>query len=250
MFQMLNVYVVRSCRFVRFQALSSDHLPILTTIHTNNNISTLQKAHTFTNFNKANWEHFTQEIENIISGSSDPTNTHTANKIITNAILLADKHNIPKGQIKTNHQIIPKDIQKSRQETKKDPTNPNINTLTDQITKEISTHKSKLWKDKLNKQWDHKQNTQIFWNTIKRLSNKKPTQQYNRTITFNNKLKTTKKTIEIIIVIIIVIIIIRSLLVARSFLVFKLFPIFCTSSHMSLSYFHQLSTSSSFSTRN
>ena len=39
-----------------------------------------------------------------------PTNIHTANRIFTNIILMADKHNIPKGKMHNNCMLLPEDI--------------------------------------------------------------------------------------------------------------------------------------------
>ena len=39
-----------------------------------------------------------------------PTNIHTANRIFTNILLIADKHNIPKGKMHSNCRLLPEDI--------------------------------------------------------------------------------------------------------------------------------------------
>ena len=80
-------------------ALNSDHLPILTTINTRTNFRLQQNRQTYTNYNKANWQNFTTETESSFRNINPPSDTHTANKILTNIILNADKHNIPKGKI-------------------------------------------------------------------------------------------------------------------------------------------------------
>ena len=60
----------------------------------------------------------------------------------------------------------------------------------EEIKKQISQHKSDIWKSKLEEHWDHKQNTYILWKTINSLSNKQPPEQPNRTITFKGKTAT------------------------------------------------------------
>ena len=47
-----------------------------------------------------------------------------------------------------------------------------------------------------NETWDHKVNTHILWNTLSNLANKKPPQQPNRSISFNNKTYSTSKDIS------------------------------------------------------
>ena len=69
-------------------ALSSDHLPIITTINIRHDYRLQQNRRTFT----------------------IPTNIHTANRIFTNIILMADKQNIPKGKMHSNCRLLPEDI--------------------------------------------------------------------------------------------------------------------------------------------
>ena len=78
---------------------------------------------------------------------------------------------------------------------KSNPKDPNIAILNKEINILISTHKTNIWKEKLNENWDHKTNTHKLWNIMSNLNNKKPSQQANRTKSFNNKPKTTAKDI-------------------------------------------------------
>ena len=89
----------RNTDWTTIQALSSDHLPILITYKTKTNYKIQQHRTTYTNYNKANWQEFTQEIEQTLADTETPQNAYTATKILTNAILAADKHHIPKGKI-------------------------------------------------------------------------------------------------------------------------------------------------------
>ena len=65
-----------------------------------------------------------------------------------------------------------------------------------EINKLIQTHRSNLWKEKLNENWNHKINSAKFWKILNNLSNKKPSQQANRTIKFKNSEKITAKDIS------------------------------------------------------
>ncbi|MGK2940486.1 MAG: reverse transcriptase domain-containing protein [Immundisolibacter sp.] len=180
-------------------ALSSDHLPIEITIKTKTNFRLTQHRHTYTNYNKANWQDFTDEIEETLTQTAITTNVHLANKILTNTILNADKHHIPKGKIPKNSQLLPDNIRTKiniRDDLRKqNPKDSNIKTLNEEISQLICTHKSNIWRQKLDENWDHKQNTHILWKTIDNLANKKTSAQPNRAITFNNKIHTTPKQI-------------------------------------------------------
>src|SRR5207253_4306715 len=109
----------------------------------------------------------------------------------------ADKHNIPKGKIKDHHLLLPNNIRdkiNARNNMRKsNPKDPNIAILNKEINILISTHKTNIWKDKLNENWDHKTNSHKLWNLMSNLNNKKPSQQENRTISFNNKPQSAAK---------------------------------------------------------
>ena len=105
------------------QALSTDHLPILITNKTKTNFKIQQHHRTYANYNnKANWQEFTQEIKQTLANTEIPQNAHTATKVLTNAILTADKQHIPKGKIHHTHKLLPEHIRnmiKQRNRTNK-----------------------------------------------------------------------------------------------------------------------------------
>ena len=85
-------------------ALSSDHLPILTTINIRHDYRLQQTRQTFTNYKKADWTQFTEE------SAFAQTNIHTAKLIFTNIILMTDKHNIQKSKMHSNCRLLPDHI--------------------------------------------------------------------------------------------------------------------------------------------
>ena len=91
-------------------ALSSDHLPIITTINIRHDYRLQQNRRTFTKYKKADWTQFTEDTESAFAQTTIPTNIHTANRIFTNIILMADKQNIPKGKMHSNCRLLPEDI--------------------------------------------------------------------------------------------------------------------------------------------
>ena len=86
-------------------ALSSDHLPIITTINIRHGYRLQQNRQTFTNYKKADWAQFTEDTESAFT-----QNTIPANIIFTNIILVADKHNIPKDKMHSNYRLLPNHI--------------------------------------------------------------------------------------------------------------------------------------------
>ena len=85
--------------------LSSDHLPIITTINIRHDYRLQQNRQTFTNYKKADWTQFTEGRESAFAQTTIPTNIHTDNRIFTNIILMAEK-----GKMHRNCRLLPEDI--------------------------------------------------------------------------------------------------------------------------------------------
>ena len=88
-------------------ALSSDHLPIITTINIRHDYNKTAGPLPTT---RKQTGHNLQDTESAFAQTTIPTNIHTANIIFTNIILMADKHNIPKGKMHSNCRLLPEDI--------------------------------------------------------------------------------------------------------------------------------------------
>ena len=174
-------------------ALSSDHLPIITTINIRHDYRLPQNRRTFTNYKKADWTQFTEDTESAFAQTTIHTNIHTANRIFTNIILMADKQNIPKGKMHSNCRLLPEDIVckiTQRNNIRRANTcDPALKLLNEEITSDIQ--KQNIWKEHLDAHWDHRQNTHTLWKTIHGLSNRAPPHTLNTSITFNNKIATT-----------------------------------------------------------
>ena len=133
----------------------------------------------------------------VLTDTTDVTDVHKSNKILTLLLLDADKHYIPKGKIRPNNPLLPENIRaqiKERDIIKaNDPTDNRLEHLNKDISQAIQTHRSGIWKEHLDGHWDHRRNTHILWKTINGLSNKKPTPITNNTITFKNYTAITPK---------------------------------------------------------
>ena len=178
-------------------ALNSDHNPIKISYNTKTKFRLIQHRRSYTNYRKADWQGFTNSIENALTDTTDVTDVHKSNKILTLLLLDADKHYIPKGKIRPNNPLLPENIRaqiKERDIIKaNDPTDNRLEHLNKDISQAIQTHRSGIWKEHLDGHWDHRQNTHILWKTINGLSNKKPTPITNNTITFKNYTAITPK---------------------------------------------------------
>ena len=70
---------------------------------------------------------------------------------------------------------------------------PALKLLNEEITSDIQKHKQNIWKEHVDKHWDHRHNTHILWKTIHGLSNRAAPPTLNTSITFSNKTVTTPK---------------------------------------------------------
>ena len=74
--------------------------------------------------------------------------THTANRIFTNIILLADKHNIPTGKMPSTSRLLPEHIvckiTQGDNIRRANPRDPALKPLNSEITSDISLHKQNL----------------------------------------------------------------------------------------------------------
>ena len=95
-----------------------------------------------------------------------PPNIHTAKIIFTNILLMADKHNIPKGKMHCNCRLLPEYIVcKIRQRNnirRANSCDPALKLLNEEITSDIQKHKQNIWKEHQDAPWDHRHNTHII----------------------------------------------------------------------------------------
>ena len=129
-----------------------------------------------------------------------PTNIHTTNIMFTNIILMADKHNIPKGKMHSKCRLLPDHImckitQRNNIRTA-NTCDQALKFLNEEKTSNIQKHKQNLCKEHLDAHRDQRHNTNIGWKTIQGLSNRAPPPTLNTSITFTNKTATTPKRIE------------------------------------------------------
>ena len=140
-------------------ALSSDHLPIITTINIRHDYRLQQNRRTFTNYKKAEWTQFTEDTESAFAQTTIPTNIHTANRIFTNIILMADKQNIPKGKMHSNCRLLPEDIVckiTQRNNIRRANTcDPALKLLNEEITSDIQKHMEGALRRSLGSQAQH-----------------------------------------------------------------------------------------------
>ena len=147
-------------------ALSSDHLPIITTISKRHNYRLQQNRRTFTNYKKADWTQFTEDTESAFAHTTIPTNIHTASRMVTIIILMPDKRDIPKSKMHSNCRLLPDHIVctiTQRNNIRRANTcNPALKLLNEEITSDIQKHKQNLWNEYLDAHLDHRHTTHII----------------------------------------------------------------------------------------
>ena len=76
-----------------------------TTLNTNTKYTLQQQQYSYTNYKKASWKQYTEDTEAAFSLTTTPTKPYTANNILTNIILQAGEHHIPKGKMHNTMQV-------------------------------------------------------------------------------------------------------------------------------------------------
>ena len=126
-------------------ALSSDHTSFPQSTY---NILQ-QNRRTFTNYKKADRTQFTEDTEFAFAQTIIPTNIHTANRIFTNIILMADKHNIPKGKMHNDCRLFPDHIvckiTQRKNMRRSNTCDTTLKLLNEEITSDVHTHKQNPW---------------------------------------------------------------------------------------------------------
>ena len=170
-------------------ALSSDHLPIIITINVRQDYRLQQNRRTFTNYKKADWTQFTEDTESAFVQTTIPTNRHTANRSFTNIILMAGKHNIPKGKMHSNCRLLPEDIVckiTQRNNIRRANTcDPDLKLLNEELPTCKNTNKTNIWKEHLDAHCDHRHTHSL--EDHNGISSRAPPHTLNTSITFNNK---------------------------------------------------------------
>lgn len=191
-----------------FHSLSSDHLPILITHQVHQPISASTK-HTFTNYNKANWTAFQNQVEDKIqdlSIESSSSLSHAYASFCT-AILDASKAHIPQGHRKKyNHNFSPEiDSLIKQRNNLRQIKSPNqqqleqIHNLNIQINTLISEKQRKNW-DRYLTTLDHKTNSTQVWKTIKKIhSGQTQPPPSHESIRRNGKITTRKEQCNLLI---------------------------------------------------
>ena len=90
--------------------LSSDHLPITTTINIRHDYRYNKTGEHAPTTRKLTEHNLWKTQSPLFAQTTIPTNIHTGNRSFTNTILMADKHTIPKGKMHSNCRLLLEDI--------------------------------------------------------------------------------------------------------------------------------------------
>ena len=89
---------------------------------------------------------------------------------------MADKHNIPKGNMHSNCRLLLEDvvckITQINNIRRANTCDPVLKLLNEEITSDIQKHKQNIWKEYLDAHWDRRHTTHLLWETIHGLSNR------------------------------------------------------------------------------
>lgn len=181
--------------------LSSDHLPILIKVR-NFNRRPKNKVRTYTNYSKAKWDSFKDEVEQQVVdiSSTEREDPIKACKRLTDIIMEADRRNIPRGKIRSRYTVMPENIIRKISERndlrEQDDENQELSRKNEEINQLVRSHKADTWKRLVDPQnLSLKDNPDKYWKTMKRLKNNGVKADTNRTVIFKDKTKITDQQI-------------------------------------------------------
>ena len=129
-------------------ALSSDHLPIISTINIRHDYRLQQGRRTFANYGKADWTQFAEDTESAFAQTTVPTGIHTANRVFTDIMLMADKQDIPEGKMHGNCRLLPEDmvckVTQGNSIGRADTCDPALRLLGEEMTSDIQKHRQNI----------------------------------------------------------------------------------------------------------
>ena len=191
------------------QALTSDHVPIIIT-YALNTLYTPSLRRTYTNYKRADWDKFTNKIEEELQHKSieDFANIDAATTFFNRTITNNSKKYIPAGHRQRFNPTFSADIKRNiqtrnqlREQTPTPNTLDQINTLNTEINEGIKREQHNKWSNYLNTV-NFRSNPAKVWKLVKGLDNKyNCTTKTHEAIMKNNTedIPDTKKQAEILI---------------------------------------------------
>ena len=188
--------LITSSELQTHTAMSSDHLPILIGLQATATSSSARHR-TYINLKKADWTGYKQEIERKLSSRHLPTDCQKDEMLFRATLLKAASH-IPTGRRMLYTQQVSAEILAMMEERddlcKQDPASPRLSTMNDEITKAISDHKRRQWRE-FAESIDHRTDSTKLWRTIKGIDGKSKQTAENEGITFTGRFHTSPKLI-------------------------------------------------------
>jgi len=179
--------------------LNSDHLPILISFPTKDSPKPPRFIKTFLNFQKADWESFTSETEQLFSSLPPPISCSIGELSFRKILITASKHCIPAGHLKNFSPNIPTEaaslIRERDSLRQSDPTNPQISILNNQISSSTSQYARQRWQEALAAS-DHRLNPSKYWSLLSSLSGKRSSPPPNQPISSGQITHTSAKPIS------------------------------------------------------
>ena len=194
-----SAHLASGARWDPMMTLNSDHLPVV--IGLNGWFSTPPSKsgpRRFTNYKKADWPSYKTSTEHSFSTLPLPTSVSQGERIFRKILLKAAEAHIPRGKVH-NYQpgLTPETrllIQERDLLRQANPTDPRLHQLNHNISTNINTNIQQAWKDTMNS-CSTSQNSRKYWKIFNNLSGKRPHQDPNQPISFNNQIHTKPQSI-------------------------------------------------------
>ena len=185
-----SAHLANGARWEPKTTLNSDHLPIL--IGLSGWFSSPPSnfgPRCYTNYRKADWPSFTSTTELAFQQLPAPTSCSQGKKVFRDTLLQGSKSHIPRGKIPNFKPGLTPEILTLMQERdtlrEQNPAHPHLTHLTHTIETDINSNIQRTWRETMSS-CSISRNSRKYWKIFNSLSGKRPHQDPNQPITFNN----------------------------------------------------------------
>ena len=185
---LLSGHLLLNATWSTLTTLGSDHLPIAVNLLSHS--APPRKYRSFTNFQKANWAGFTEELERRFADVPPPRSCSEGEKVFRQLVCDASRHHIPSGYRKDYTGSLPADVRpliaERDQRRREDPLDPQIQQLDILVQRCLRQKAQDQWQELLDSS-DRTTNPRRYWSLMRKLSGKRASPPPNIDIEFGGK---------------------------------------------------------------
>ena len=186
---LISAHLAPSVSWTTVDSLNSDHLPVLINF-ADCDTPPPRKRSSFTNFRRANWRGFREELERLVVDLPTPSSCMQGEKHLREAVLTASSHHIPSGYRPVFTPAFPAQATPLAEERDRlrsvNPYDPEVSRLNEEISSLVAEERRARYKEFLEKA-DPRLNPKAHFAFLRKLTGKRLPPPENQPVTFNGR---------------------------------------------------------------